>query len=141
MKSLDTNALLWLLLADNPQQTTTVEALLSDKSQKFAVADMVFAEVVWVLQGGVYKYNRQRVAANLQAVIAIQQINCNKVMLENAIPLYVRLPKISFIDACLTIYAELDGALPLLTFNKKLAAAPPKSVKVLWTTLNKDKVH
>ena len=51
MKSLDTNTLLRLVLADVPLQTAKVEALFDDTSQKYTVADLVFAEVVWVLQG------------------------------------------------------------------------------------------
>jgi len=131
MKSLDTNTLLRLVLADIPQQTAVVERLLVDTSQRFAVADMVFAEIVWVLQGGVYRYDRQHIAANLKAIIAVRNINCNQVMLEKAIPLYVNHSKISFIDACLAAYAELNNATPLLTFDKKLAIALPKIVSAL----------
>jgi predicted nucleic-acid-binding protein len=131
MKSLDTNALLRLVLADIPKQTAAVESLLVDTSQKFAVADMVFAEMVWVLQGGVYGYDRQRVATNLQSILAIKHINCNRTMLEKAIPLYVSHPKISFIDTCLSVYAELNDATPLLTFDKKLVSALPKTTTIL----------
>lgn len=131
MKSLDTNMLLRLLLADIPKQTNIVEALLTDKSQKFAVADMVFAEVVWVLQGGVYSYDRQRIAINLQSILAIHQINCNRIMLEKALQLYISHTKISFIDACLATYAELNDATPLLTFDKNLATALPSIVSAV----------
>ena len=131
MRSLDTNALLRLILADIPQQSSVVEELLASAAQKYAVADMVFAEIVWVLQGRVYGYDRPRIAANLESIIAIRNINCNRVMLEKAIPLYVSHSKISFIDACLSVYAELNEATPLLTFDKKLVAALPKTVSKL----------
>jgi len=131
MRSLDTNALLRLVLADVPRQTAAVEALFDDASQKFAVADMVFAEMVWVLQGGIYNYDRQRIATNLQTIIDIRQINCNRAMLTRALPLYVSHEKISFIDACLTIYAELNGATPLLTFDKKLVSSLPETASIL----------
>ena len=49
MQSLDTNTLLRLVLADVPQQTAVVEGLILNTPQRFAVADMVFAEIVWVL--------------------------------------------------------------------------------------------
>jgi predicted nucleic-acid-binding protein len=131
MRSLDTNALLRLVLADVPKQTAAVEALLDDASQKFAVADMVFAEIVWVLQGGIYNYDRQRITANLQSIIGIRQINCNRAMLTRALPLYVSHEKISFVDACLTVYAELNDATPLLTFDKKLVSSLPKTAAIL----------
>ena len=131
MRSLDTNALLGLTLADAPRQAAIIEALLSDTSQKFAVADMVFAEIVWVLQGRTYGYDRQRIATNLQSIIDISQINCNRKLLERAIPIYVKYEKVSFIDACLAVYAELNNAEPLLTFDKRLALALPQTVKGL----------
>lgn len=131
MRSLDTNALLRLVLADIPQQTAAVEELLANTTQKYAVADMVFAEIVWVLQGKVYGYDRPRIAANLKSIVAIRNIKCNRVMLEKAIPLYISHPKISFIDACLSVYAELNEATPLLTFDKKLALALPETVSTL----------
>jgi len=133
MKSLDTNTLLRLILADIPKQTAIVEDLLANSTQKFAVADMVFAEIVWVLQGSVYEYDRQHIADNLQSIIAVKNINCNRVMLEKAIPVYVKYSKISFIDACLSVYAELNGAIPLLTFDRKLVSALPKTVVTLGT--------
>ena len=131
MKSLDTNTLLRLVLADIPEQTARVEKLIADTSQKFSVADMVFAEMVWVLQGRLYGYDRPRIAANLLSIIAITHLNCNRTMLERAIPLYVEHPRISFIDACLAAYAQLNNATPLLTFDKKLASALPKTVATL----------
>ena len=131
MKSLDTNTLLRLVLADIPRQASVVEELLANPKQIYAVADMVFAEIVRVLQGNVYSFDRPRIAANLGSIIAIRNINCNRTMLEKAIPLYVKHPKISFVDACLTVYAELNGATPLLTFDNKLAMALPNTVSNL----------
>ncbi len=131
MKSLDTNALLRLVLADVPKQTAVVEGLLADTSQRFAVADMVFAEIVWVLQGESYGYDRERIATNIKSILAIGHINCNRAMLEKAVPLYVSHAKISFIDACLSVYAELNNATPLLTFDKKLASSLPKATAIL----------
>ena len=131
MKSLDTNTLLRLLLAGVLCQTSIVQELLIDTSQRFAVADMVFAEMVWVLQGKHYNYERQRIVANLESVIAIKHIKCNRLMLNKALPLYLANKKISFIDACLTAYAELNDATPLLTFDRNLAEAAPKLVTAL----------
>ena len=131
MKSLDTNTLLRLVLADIPKQTTVIETLLADTSQRFTVADMVFAEIVWVLQGRSYGYDRERIATNIQSILAIRHIYCNREMLEKAVPLYVSHAKISFIDACMSVYAELNNATPLLTFDKKLVSVLPKTTAVL----------
>ena len=128
MKSLDTNTLLRLVLADVPLQTAKVEALFDDTSQKYTVADLVFAEVLLVLQGKPYMYGRSQIAEKVKAILAISQIDCNRVMLVKSLSLYISYPKISFIDACLAVYAELNDAKPLLTFDKKLATALPQTV-------------
>jgi predicted nucleic-acid-binding protein len=127
MRSLDTNLLLRLVLSDIPSQAAAVELLFVDKTHKYAVADMTFAEIVWVLQGAPYKYTREHIAANVQIIMGIAQINCNRALLERALPLYVKHPGISFIDACLATYAELNGATPLLTFDKNLVKVLPKA--------------
>jgi predicted nucleic-acid-binding protein len=114
-----------------PEQAAKVEALLDKPSQNYQVADMVFAEMVWVLQGPVYGYPRQHIAGNIRSILAIPQINCNRSMLEKALDLYVAHPNISFTDACLSVYAELNNATPLITYDKKLAGSLPKTVKAL----------
>lgn len=131
MASLDTNLLLRLVLADVPGQRTKVESLFEQPSGKYQVADMVFAEMVWILQGTTYSFSRQDITDKLRSVLAIPQINCNRPMLDKALDLYVNYPGISFIDACLSVYAELNDAVPLLTFDKKLASALPKTAAVL----------
>ena len=131
MKSLNTNTLLRLLLTDIPEQTSKIEKLLSDTSQKFFVADLVFAEIVWVLQGKNYKYDKERIVMNLESIIGIKHIVCNKEMLEKAMLLYLSNSKISFTDSCLVSYAELNNNVPLLTFDRKLSLAVPSVVTKL----------
>jgi predicted nucleic-acid-binding protein len=131
MKNLDANLLLRLILADIPEQAAAIESLFADAAQTYAIADMAFAEIVWILHGATFSYSREHVALNLQAILKIEQINCNRAMLERAVPLYVHHPGISFVDACLAAYAELNGAKPLLTFDKRLAKALPDLTAVL----------
>lgn len=132
MKSLDTNITLRLLLQDVPEQLTKIVALIDNsKTSSLAIADAVFFECVWILSGKQYKFERMLIGKLLLQVADIPQVNCNRVMLEKAVPLYVKYRNISFIDACLSVYAELNDAIPLLTFDKKLASALPKSVSVL----------
>lgn len=132
MKSLDTNIILRLLLHDVPEQLTRVVALIDNsKSGSLGIADAVFFECVWILSGKQYNFERELIGKLLLQVADIPQVNCNRAMLERAVPLYVKHKKISFVDACLAVYAELNDAMPLLTFDKKLVSALPKTVAIL----------
>lgn len=132
MKSLDTNITLRLLLQDVPEQLNRVITLIdSSKPNSLLVADAVFFECVWIMSGKMYNFDRTLIGKLLIQVTEIPQINCNRAMLEKAVPLYVANNQISFIDACLVAYAELNGATPLLTSDKKLVAALPKAVAIL----------
>jgi predicted nucleic-acid-binding protein len=132
MKSLDTNITLRLLLQDVPDQLRKVVDLIDNsKSRSLQIADAVFFECVWILSGKMYNFERELIGKLLLQIADIPQINCNRVMLEEAVPLYVQHNNISFIDACLAVYAEINSATPLLTFDKKLAAALPKTVSTL----------
>jgi predicted nucleic-acid-binding protein len=132
MKSLDTNITLRLLLRDVPEQLDRVVTLIdSSKSNSLILEDAVLFECVWIMSGKAYKFDRQLIGKLLLGLTNIPQIICNKAMLEKAIPLYVSNEKISFVNACLTAYAELNDAIPLLTFDKKLAETAPKIVAEL----------
>jgi len=132
MKSLDTNITLRLLLRDVPEQLDKVLNLIdSSKANSLMLEDAVLFECVWIMSGKMYRFDRQLVGKLLLGLTSIPQIICNKAMLEKAIPLYVSHKKISFVDACLTAYAELNNAVPLLTFDRKLAETAPKIVTEL----------
>jgi predicted nucleic-acid-binding protein len=128
LRSLDTNIALRLMLHDSPQQMDKIIALIDgSKSGSLAMADAVFIECVWILTAKMYGLDRELIGKLLLQVAGIPQINCNRAMLERAVPLYVNNPNISFVDACLAVYAELNDATPLLTFDKKLVRALPST--------------
>ena len=132
MKSLDTNITLRLLLRDVPEQLDKVLNLIdSSKSNSLMLEDAVLFECVWIMSCKMYRFDRQLVGKLFLGLTSIPQIICNKAMLEKAIPLYVSHKKISFVDACLTAYAELNNAMPLITFDRNLAETAPKIVTEL----------
>ncbi len=132
MTSFDTNIVLRLILQDAPQQTDKIiDRIEKAKPGSIMIADAVFFEIVWVLSGSIYEFERPLIAKLLLQITEIPQINCNRNLLERAVPLYVKHPEISFIDACLAVYAELNNAAPLVTFDKKLAKALPQTVTEL----------
>ncbi|MGH3545221.1 MAG: PIN domain-containing protein [Mycobacteriales bacterium] len=126
MKSLDTNLLLRLVLSDVPAQARAVEKLLQQPGQSYAVADMVFAEMVWVLQGAPYQFTREQIASNVTELASMSQIKCNRPLLEHVLSCYTAHPELSFVDVFLCLNAQSQGATPLLTYDKRLAAALPE---------------
>lgn len=121
--SIDTNCLLRFLLEDIPEQTAATEQLLKG-ANTVDVADMAIMELVYVLEK-IYGFPRTLIAAQLRTIMSIGQINCNEQLLEKVLPLYSSKPAVSFVDCCLSVYAECNTALPLYTFDKKLATQLP----------------
>lgn len=122
--SLDANVLLRLFLNDVVDQHQAVIKLFHDHTNQFAVADTAIIEVVFALNR-YYAFPRAAIAEALEGLIALPQINCNRVLIEKAIPLYIKNAKLSYEDCCLVVYADLNDALPLWTFDKKLANQAP----------------
>jgi predicted nucleic-acid-binding protein len=122
--SLDTNAVLRLLLNDIPEQHATVKKLLKEVSGQFAIADTAIIELVFVLDR-YYGFNRSQTAEALDGLMRLKEINCNRVLFEKALPLYIDHGSLSFEDCCLAIYAQLNDAEPLWTFDKKLTTQAP----------------
>jgi predicted nucleic-acid-binding protein len=132
MISFDTNIVLRLMLRDLPDQADKIISIIEkEKSGSIMIADAVLFEAVWVMSSKVYRLDRPLIGKLLLQIAEIPQINCNRKLLEQAVPLYIKHRTISFIDACLAVYAELNQATPLLTSDKQLASSLPKSVKKL----------
>lgn len=128
VKSLDTNIVLRFLLQDHPEQSVEVTSMFRKaKPNSFAVADVVIFECVWILQGLSYQFDRQLIADTLDRLMAVDQINCNRAMVEKVLPLYLKYPAISFVDLALKVYAELNNAEPLLTYDKKVLRQLPST--------------
>lgn len=118
--SLDTNALLRLLLNDVTEQHEAIKKLLRGTSSRLAVADIAVIELVFVLERH-YRFSRQQVKEAIDGLMQLREISCNQTLFENALPVYTNHSALSFEDCCLSIYATLSQAEPLWTFDKKLA--------------------
>ena len=123
--SLDTNLILRYLLCDVPEQTNLVQELV-DSDVLIEISDLAIAEAVSVLSRH-YELPRDKVSANLELIYRDPRFNCNTNLFEVAMPLYVSHPRLSFIDCCLVVQAELNEAVPLMTFDKKLATQTPRA--------------
>jgi len=119
--SLDTNAMLRLLINDIPSQHEAVKELLAKVNSQLVVADTAIIELVFVLER-YYGFSRQQVTEATTGVMQLKEINSNRTLFEKALPMYVNHPALSFEDCCLSAYAALNEAEPLWTFDKKLAS-------------------
>jgi predicted nucleic-acid-binding protein len=122
--SLDANVILRLLLQDVPTQHQAATKLLLSGRGQFAVADTAIIEVVFVLERN-YGFTRAQVSEAIKGLMALPQINCNRTLFVKALPLFEEHSGLSFEDCCLAIYAELNDATTLWTFDKKLASQAP----------------
>ena len=124
----DTNLLLRWILQDEAEQAKAVLALVRDPQvREIQVADMALAEVVWVLLSPRLGFSRAQIVELLDIVLLCSKINCNRALLNQVLPLFVRSPALSFVDICLSGYASLNGNVPLMTFDHKLARQLPQA--------------
>lgn len=127
--SLDTNVLLRFIIGDIKSQYESALALLKSSPGQLTVSDMVFAEIVFVLEKG-YGMSRQDIVIAITHIIDLPNINCNQMLLIKASSYYAHSPSLSFADCYLAANAELNETEPLYTFDKKLANQLP-SAKLL----------
>ena len=118
--SLDANVLLRLLLNDVDSQHQAAVKLLQKPDAQFAVADTAFIEIVFVLERN-YGFTRSQIVEAVEGLAAVQQLNCDRELLQHALPIFKAHSSLSFEDCCLTTYAKLSMAEPLWTFDQKLA--------------------
>jgi predicted nucleic-acid-binding protein len=120
VESLDTNAVLRLLLGDVPHQYQAVMALLCSGDARYHIDDLAVAETVYILEN-LYELDRNAISTLLDALFKEPAITCNKKVLLKAIAFWTEHPKLSFYDTYLVWNAELAERTPLWTFDKKLA--------------------
>ena len=129
--SIDTNIVLRLILNDVPAQRRRVLKLLSQPNATYCLEDLALAEIVYVLET-VCQYPRADIVDKLLFFLARYDgvIEYNRPLTRSVFPFYLEHPKLSFSDCCLATMAELSGAEPLFTLDKKLAGQHP-SAKLL----------
>ena len=120
MASLDTNCILRYLLQDIPEQAKIVENLMR-VSRRLDVDDLALAEIAFVMEKK-YMLPREMIADSFEQLMMTGVIYCSREVLSVVLPLWMKHPKLSFIDCCLAVKAEQNETAPLLTFDRKLAA-------------------
>lgn len=124
--SLDTNLVIRMLITrEHPSQSEAI-ARAVESCQQVHIADLAISESVFVLTN-YYHLERRAVAAFFATIFSDAAFHCNRMLFEKAFSYFVAHPALSFEDCCLAVYAELSGATPLLTFDRKLAHQLPQA--------------
>ena len=131
IEHIDTNIVIRLIAQDNERMTKKAEKLLSKKDKTFVFEDAAMMEVVFVLTRGGYNFTRKETADSINAFLKTENIYCNKGLIEDALNLFVKHPKLSFVDCYLAAITELSQEKPLWTLDKTLAKKLPSVAREL----------
>ncbi len=118
---IDTNLFIRYFTNDDPQKADRVELLLAQAAKgkiKLITAEMVLAEVVWVLES-YYDLEKLRIAEMLKAILATPGLEVlNGKIVQNAIPYYAQ-QNIDFVDAYIVALMQKHGIEGIYSFDKK----------------------
>ncbi|MCL2883235.1 MAG: PIN domain-containing protein [Coriobacteriia bacterium] len=118
--SLDTNVLLRAILNDIPEQHDAAKELIERAGVKYRVCDTALIEMAFVLERH-YGFSRQHIKEALAGVTAHPRLSCNADIINNSAEDFATHPALSFEDCYLAQSAKEAEALPLWTFERKLA--------------------
>jgi predicted nucleic-acid-binding protein len=104
------------LTGDPPEMATRATAALA-AAEELMLADVVFAECVYVLES-FYEIQRPRVAELMRAALALPSIKTvDRASLLRALEVY-ELDRLDFAEAYLVAQAESTGVNTILTFDR-----------------------
>ncbi len=129
MIALDTNALVRLLVEDDPEQAAAVRQLVlfaEENSIELLILPEVLLETVWVLES-VYDCQRDEISRFLQVLMATSAFTVPD---EAVIRIVVRQYRkgMDFADALITSQAKKEKAWALFSFDKDLSIKLPDFV-------------
>jgi len=123
-ESLDTNVLLRVAIESEDDQTARARALLARQDRLFSVSPVVVAEFVYVLMSH-YGRSRAQAADVTRRVLGLESIVCSRDVILAALAAFESHPKLSFEDCLIAEQAGATDAVPLWTFDTKLAKQHP----------------
>ncbi|RLB96758.1 MAG: type II toxin-antitoxin system VapC family toxin [Deltaproteobacteria bacterium] len=118
---IDTNLFIRYLTNDDPQKADRVDRLLEQAAKgkvKLMTAEIVLAEVVWVLES-YYKLENVRIAEILKAILSTPGLEIlNGKIVEKALQYYL-LKNIDFVDAYIVALMKKHKVAGIYSFDKK----------------------
>lgn len=122
MIAVDTNVLVRFLVNDDREQAEAARALLQSvtgEKPAFACREVV-VELVWVLERA-YGYSRDRIATILEELVATEGLVVETANDVAQAAFRYRAGGAGFSDLMVLAAAKRTGALPLYTFDRKVA--------------------
>ncbi len=117
----DTNLFIRYLTNDDPVKADRVEKLLDEAANgriRLVTAEMVIAEVVWVLESG-YSLRNADIAPLVRGILATPGLEVfNSALVARAVELYSS-ANIDFIDGYIAAVMEHKGITELFSFDRK----------------------
>lgn len=117
--SLDTNVVVRLFIDEDPAQSAAAETCL-ERYNQIHLADTAIIETIFIIAER-YEHGRTAAANCVRQLLTHPKIVCNQALFTKVLPMFERHPALSIEDCCLAVYAQLNDAAPLLTFDRKLA--------------------
>jgi len=127
--SLDTNVLLRVVIDDIPGQTEQAVALLSQLGKRYQVADAVWIEVACALEHH-YAMSRADVSQAITSLLDLDAIAANRSTMIQTCTEFRAHARLTFVDCYLVAQARGASAIPLYTFDRKLAKQLPNATAV-----------
>ena len=124
IEHIDTNIIIRLIVGDDPKNYLKAKKLVSKKHKTFVFEDAAMMEVVFVLSK-IYKYSRKEVASGIDFISSFDNIYFNKGLIKDALDLFVKHPKLSFVDCYLAAITAISQETPLWTLDQALAKKFP----------------
>ena len=129
LAALDTNVLLRLIITEPAEQHERAHRVLTSPGARFLVVNHVFVELVFALERH-YKLNREQVTHVVNRILELGNIECDTAVLSDALEFWRTHAKLSFEDCLAAEMAQDAGAVPLWTFDRKLAHQHPAALEI-----------
>lgn len=123
--SLDTNVVMRLFIKNDSSQSALAEHSL-DTYDEVQISDIALIETIYGLAYH-YELGREAAAHYVNKLFEHPKVSCNYALFQKALVYFVEHPKLSIEDCYLAVHAEESDALPLLTFDRKLAHQLPQT--------------
>ncbi len=130
MIAIDTNALVRLLIEDNPVQSQTIQHVVSQAEKKNVLVVVlleVLIETVWVLES-IYQATREEISGFIDNLVSTSPFIIPDVdVIRDAVKVYRN--NGDFADLVIVFQAMKHQAIALFSFDKKLQKTFPAYVK------------
>jgi len=118
MRAIDTNALVRLIVRDDPEQVRAAEAFTAGGAW---VSHLVLAETAWVLDAA-YARTAGQIATAVDMLLNHRDLTMQDAdVVTAAVEQFRKRPKLGFSDCLVLEIARKAGHLPLGTFDRDLA--------------------